>query len=263
MKRGVEVYTFMEVAILRLSIAFLVLIPFAWNKIRTTHIKYWPPIIVVAIFGNGIPAFLFTKAQTTLDSSLIGILNSLVPLFTFVIATFVFKSKWKISNLIGIILGLIGAIWLISSTGLDLNNIKNSWLIIIATLCYAISLNTIKNYLQQMTALDISALAFLIVGPPCIVALFFSDFVNTLQFHPKAWSALAYIVILSVFGTAIALILFNQLVKRTTAIFSSSVTYLIPIVAIAWGMIDGEKISLNYIVAILIIFTGIYLVNKK
>ena len=263
MKRGIEVYSFVELGLLRLAIAFLVLFPFVWNKIKSTPKKYWIPLLVVALFGNGIPAFLFSKAQTTLDSSLVGILNSLVPLFTFIIAIFVFKSKWKLANLIGIILGLIGATWLISSSGLDLKNITHSWLVVIATLCYAISLNTIKNYLQEMKAIDISALAFLFVGPPSIIALTQTDFLFTLSTHTKAWSALGYISILSIFGTAIALILFNQLVKRTSAIFSSSVTYLIPIVAVGWGIIDGEQITINYIIGICIIFLGIYLVNKK
>lgn len=263
MKRGVEVFTYIEVAILRLVIACLVMVPFVWKKIVSTPKKLWTPLIVVALFGNGIPAFLFTKAQTVLDSSYIGILNSLVPLFTFVIAIFVFKTKWKIVNLIGIFIGLLGAIWLIIGNGVSFENSNYAWLIIIATLCYAISLNTIKNYLQEMKSIDISGLAFVLAGPPCLIALHFTDFFDTLSHAPKAWSALFYISILAIFGTAIALIIFNQLVKRTNAIFSSSVTYLIPIVAIGWGIFDGENILNSHLIGVTIIFTGIYLVNKK
>lgn len=263
MKRGVEVYSFIEVAILRMVIAWLFMVPFVWRKIITTPKKLWAPLIIVALFGNGIPAFLFTKAQTVLDSSYIGILNALVPLFTFIIAIFIFKTKWKIVNLIGIIIGLLGAVWLIIGNGINFENSNYAWLIIIATLCYAISLNTIKNYLQDMKSLEISGLAFMLIGPLCFVGLFYTDFFDTLLINPKAWSALGYTTILAVFGTAIALIIFNQLVKRTNAIFSSSVTYLIPIVAIGWGIIDGESISNTHLIGIAIIFTGIYLVNKK
>jgi drug/metabolite transporter (DMT)-like permease len=263
MKRGVEVFTYVEVAILRLVIAFLIMAPFVWKRVISTPKKFWFPLIIVALFGNGIPAFLFTKAQTVLDSSYIGILNALVPLFTFVIAIFIFKTSWKIVNLIGIFIGLLGAVWLISGGGINFENSNYAWLIIIATLCYAISLNTIKNYLQEMKSIDISGLAFVIVGPSCLIALCFTDFFNTLTHAPKAWSALLYISILAIFGTAIALIIFNQLVKRTTAIFSSSVTYLIPIVAIGWGILDGESISNSHLLGVSIIFTGIYLVNKK
>lgn len=263
MKRGIEVFSFIEVAILRLVIAWVVMIPFIWKTIFATPKKLWYPLIIVALFGNGIPAFLFTKAQITLDSSYIGILNALVPLFTFLIAIFIFKTKWKTVNLVGIFIGLIGAVWLITSNGINFENGNDAWLIIIATICYAISLNTIKNYLNQMKSIDISGLAFMLVGPPCLIGLFYTDFFLTFSVHPKALQALFYISILAIFGTAFALIIFNQLVKRTNAIFSSSVTYLIPIVAMVWGVIDGENISQSNIVGVVIIFTGIYLVNKK
>ena len=263
MKKGIVVFSTNEVAMLRLGIAWLTLLPFTWKSIKSTPKKAWKPLIIVGLFGNGIPAFLFTEAQSKLDSSLIGILNSLVPLFTFIVAIFVFKTKWKISNLLGILIGLTGAIWLIAGGGLVLDQAHYAWLIVIATLCYSISLNTIKAYLQEMSSIQISSVAFMFVGPPCILGLVFSDFYPTLMSSKGSWQALAYITILAVLGTSVALVLFNKLVKNSTAIFASSVTYLIPIIAVFWGVIDGEKISINHFLGIGIIFTGIYLVNKK
>jgi drug/metabolite transporter (DMT)-like permease len=245
-----------------MGIAWLSLLPFVWNKLFKIQKKHIIPILVVGLFGNGFPAFLFTKAQTELDSSLIGILNALVPLFTFVLAMLLFKTKVKVSQLIGILLGLSGAVWLIAGGGLVLENAHYSWYIIVATLCYAISLNTIKNYLQEMSAIDISGLAFFVVGPFCLLALGFSDFSFKMMNSEGANLALFYIIILSTVGTSIALVLFNQLVKGTTAIFASSVTYLIPIVAIFWGFIDCEIITLNHFIGIAIILGGIHLVNK-
>ncbi|MAD49998.1 MAG: EamA family transporter [Flavobacteriales bacterium] len=262
MKKGLIVFNDLEVAQLRMGIAWLSLLPFVWNKLFKIQKKHIIPILVVGLFGNGFPAFLFTKAQTELDSSLIGILNALVPLFTFVLAMLLFKTKVKVSQLIGILLGLSGAVWLIAGGGLVLENAHYSWYIIVATLCYAISLNTIKNYLQEMSAIDISGLAFFVVGPFCLLALGFSDFSFKMMNSEGANLALFYIIILSTVGTSIALVLFNQLVKGTTAIFASSVTYLIPIVAIFWGFIDGEIITLNHFIGIAIILGGIHLVNK-
>lgn len=263
MKKGIIVFSTKEVAMLRLGIAWLTLLPFTFKSIKKIPKKAWKPLAVVGLFGNGIPAFLFTEAQSVLDSSLIGILNALVPLFTFLIAVFVFKTKWKISNLVGIFIGLSGAIWLIANGGLVLDQAHYAWLIVIATLCYSISLNTIKVYLQKMSSIQISSFAFMFVGPPCILGLAFSDFYATLMSTKGSWQALAYITILAVLGTSVALVLFNKLVKNSTAIFASSVTYLIPIIAVFWGIIDGEQISINHFLAIGIIFTGIYLVNKK
>ena len=239
----------------------LSLLPFVWNKIFSIEKKNIIPILIVGLFGNGFPAFLFTKAQTELDSSLIGILNALVPLFTFVLAMLLFKTKVKISQLIGILLGLSGAVWLIAGGGLVLENGSYSWYVIIATICYAISLNTIKNYLQNMSAIDIAGLAFFVVGPFCLLALGFSDFSEKMTID-GAFLALFYVVLLSTIGTSIALVLFNQLVKGTTAIFASSVTYLIPIVAIFWGFADGEIITINHFIGIAIILGGIHLINK-
>ncbi len=261
MKKGLVIFNDLEVAQLRMGIAWLSLLPLVWNKLFSIHTKHIIPILIVGLFGNGLPAFLFTKAQTQLDSSLIGILNALVPLFTFVLAMLLFKTKVKISQLMGILLGLSGAIWLIAGGGLVLENASFSWYVIIATICYAISLNTIKNYLYDMSAIDISGLAFFVVGPFCLLGLGISDFAEKMTID-GAYLALFYVVLLSTVGTSVALVLFNQLVKGTTAIFASSVTYLIPIVAIFWGFIDGEIITLNHFIGIAIILGGIHLINK-
>ena len=261
MKKGLIVFNDLEVAQLRMGIAWLSLLPFVWKKLFSIQKKHIIPILIVGFFGNGLPAFLFTKAQTELDSSLIGILNALVPLFTFVLAMFLFKTKVKISQLIGILLGLSGAVWLIAGGGLVLENGSYSWYVIIATICYAISLNTIKNYLQNMSAIDIAGLAFFVVGPFCLLELGLSDFSEKMTID-GACLALFYVVLLSTIGTSIALVLFNQLVKGTTAIFASSVTYLNPIVAIFWGFADGEIITINHFIGIAIILGGIHLINK-
>lgn len=263
MKRGLEVFSYTQVADLRLGLAWISLLPFVWNKFKKTPRHFWIPLAIVGLFGNAIPAFLFTKAQTQLDSSLTGILNALVPLFTLIIAVFVFKTKVKLHNIFGILIGLAGAIWLIAGDGVAIQNIHYAWFVVIATVCYAISLNTIKNYLQEMRPIDIAGLAFLFVGPLMIIHLFTSDFIEIMITNDQACSALGYVFILATFGTSIALVIFNKLLARTTAIFASSVTYLIPIFAIMWGIFDGEHITLQYIFGTAIIFAGIFLVNKQ
>jgi len=263
MKRGLEVYSYTQVAALRLFIAFISLIPFLLKAVKIVQKKHLLAIVIMAFFGNGIPAFLFTKAQTQLDSSLVGILNSLVPLFTLLLGIYFFRTKPSKTNIVGIITGLFGAVFLTYSTmgdGVQINNYM--YLVILATVMYAISINVIKKYLQDIDALSVTALAFAIIGPLSAFYIFSADFF-TVSMSNEGIGALLYIALLAVVGTSSAVVIFNQLIYRSSAIFASSVTYLIPIVAIFWGVFDGEKVTLIHLISVAIILSGVYLVNKK
>ncbi len=264
MKKGLVIYSHSVVAALRISMASLVLIPFALVAFKKVNTKDWKYLILVGLIGNGIPAFLFTLAQTKVSSSLSGMLNSLVPVFAMIIGIFLFKSKPLKSQVIGILIGLLGAIGLISSKGLNFNdlNISYSLLIVLATICYALSVNIIKKYLKEINSLHIAALSLISLGPFTTIYLFTTDFISVSLKHSFLNSSLIYILILSIFGTASAIILFNMLIKKTTTFFATSVTYLIPIVAIFWGLFDGEKINILQLISVIIILTGIYFVNK-
>ena len=76
-------------------------------------------------------------------------------------------------------------------------------------------------------------------------------------------TSLFYIIILSIFGSAFAKILFNKFIQIASPVFASSVTYTLPIVAIMWGFMDGETISLRQFFATAIILVGVFLANKK
>jgi len=263
MKRGLDVYSYTQVAALRLFIAFLSLTPFLLKAVKVVKKKHFLPIVVMALFGNGIPAFLFTKAQTQLDSSLVGILNSLVPLFTLLLGIYFFRTRPTKTNIVGIVIGLCGAVFLTYATmdgGVEINNYV--YLVVLATVMYAISINVIKKYLYDLDALSVSTLAFLIIGPFSAVYIFNTDFL-ALSKSSEGIEALLYIVLLAVVGTSLAVVMFNQLISRSSAIFASSVTYLIPIIAIFWGIFDGEKVTLTHLLSVVIILGGVYLVNKK
>ena len=195
---------------------------------------------------------------------MVGILNALVPLFTLILGVYFFKSKPSKTNIIGIIIGLFGAAFL------TLNNLKSGLvvniyvlLVVLATIFYAISLNVIKKYLYDLSAHSITALAFLIIGPLAAIYLFNTDFIIQLNSHQDGYIALGYIALLSVLGTSLAVIILNKLISRSSAIFASSVAYIIPIVAIFWGFFDGEKITAYHLIGMFIILSGVYLVNKK
>ncbi|MCO6499270.1 MAG: DMT family transporter [Vicingus serpentipes] len=265
MKKGLVAYNHTQVAALRIGIAFLCLMPFAIKPLLKIEKRYWKYLFISGFLGNGIPAFLFTKAQTEVASSLAGMLNSLTPIFTLIIALLIFKSKPKRNQIIGVFIGLIGAISLILSNGVSLENTNliYSLFIVTATFFYGISVNVIKIKLSNIKPITISALAFLCIGPWTIIYLFTTNFIEITTTNPEALESLFYISLLAIFGTAIAMLIFNTLIKKTTSLFASSVTYLIPIISILWGVIDGETIQLIQVTSVFTILLGIYFTNRS
>ncbi|HNQ82340.1 MAG TPA: DMT family transporter [Bacteroidales bacterium] len=265
-KKGLNYFTSVEVGALRISIAFLFLLPFVFKRIRRLSRREWKFLILNGMIGSGFPAFLFAKAQTGIDSSLAGILNSLTPLFTLIVSLSFFSLKIRWFNILGVIIGLIGAIGLISISGgksFDFN-FGYAVYIIFATICYATNVNIVKYKLKDTDALTITVFSFFTIGIPILLyLLLFTGFINKMTTIPTSWEGLGYIGILAVVGTGMALIAFNKLVKIASPVFAASVTYLIPVVAVSWGMIDGEKITILAFFWMMVILLGVFLVNKK
>ncbi|MFP4024695.1 MAG: DMT family transporter [Thiohalospira sp.] len=266
MKKGLRSYSHDQVAALRLFISFVAFIPFIIKNLKKLTKDNVVSLLIVGFIGSGAPAFLFTKAQTQVDSSMAGILNSLTPLFTLIIGLIFYKSTAKLINAIGIILGLIGAMGLILQSvngGIIAENINYYGLfIIVATICYGINVNQVRYKIKGLNGLEITSLAFMFVGPLAGLYLLFSDFSFTSTTNDYLLN-LGYIGILAVIGTVLALVIFNTLIQHTSAIFGSSVTYIIPVFAIMWGLFDGETLSILQFFWITLIIIGVYLVNKR
>ena len=220
----------------------------------------------MGVLGNLIPAFLFTKAETGISSSLTGMLNSLTPVFTLFLGVVLFKTKTKWVNALGIFIGFAGAIGLLTvGKSSDLgNNMLFGLFVVVATVCYGLSVNIIKVELDNVKPIAATVWAMTFIGPMAGIYLFgCTDFVVKFNTQPGAYVSLGYVSLLAIFGTAISVIIFNMLIRNTTALFASSVTYLIPIVAMGWGFLDGENLQVLHFLWIAIILAGVFLVNKK
>ncbi len=254
----------MQVAALRTLFAsiFIIIIGFkSLNKIKKRHWKY---VLISALVGTFIPAFLFSYAIKGIDSSIASILNSLTPFNAFIIGALVFGFTFKKKQFIGILIGLVGTLILILK-GADLNPDQNYWyalLPIIASIGYAFNVNIIKKHLHDLDGLAITTGHFLLIVIPVLVILGFTGFYTEFELNSETKPALFYIMILSILGTAIAKVIFNDLVHISSPIFASSVTYLIPIIAVIWGIADGEKLSVIQLLAGGVILLGVWLVNK-
>lgn len=260
---GFHTLSHIQVAGLRMTIAALVMLPFAIRSIKLLKTKSAPYLLIVGLCGNFIPSYLFTYAGTGLSSGFCGILNSFTPIFTVIVALIAFKTKVHWLQVIGIVIGTVGIISLINSGGqITLENSPSHiGAILIATLLYGISVNTIRHKLSHIRPLEVTSLGLFCILPFALASFLLEGTSQDILSKPFGWSALGYVVLLGVIGTAISNIYFNRLIKLTSAIFASSVTYLIPIFAVLFGYILKESITYMQFISMLVLLSGVFLVN--
>ncbi len=267
MKRGLVIFSPDEVGALRVSAACIFLLPFALVKIKDVPREQYWKLFASGMMGIFIPAFLFATAQTRIDSSVAGIMNSLTPIFTLIIGAILFHQKIKMVSVIGFLLSLGGTVLLIlSRSGGQLGGFNFfALLIVIACVFYGCNVNFLKYQIQSsLGSMTITSVALLFIGPLAITYLFgFTDFTAKLSETPGAWTAFGYIVFLGIMSTAIATLLFTKLIKISSPIFASSVTYIMPIVAVMWGVLDGERLYLGHYIGMIAVIGGVYLANRK
>ena len=250
---------------LRIIFSSIFIFLIAWRNIFTIKKIEWKWITISAFLGSFFPAFLFAFAEKEIDSSVASIINSIVPLNTLILGMIIFKIESTKMQIIGVLIGFFGTYLLISS-GLKINpdqNYNYAGLVILCSFLYALNVNIIKKYLQHLSALTITVGHFTAIIFPAILVFLFSDFEFSSLEKDEVKTSIFYVFILALFGTALAKIIFNKLIKISSPVFASSVTYSMLIVSIFWGIVDGEKFSINQLIATLIIVFGVILTNKK
>jgi drug/metabolite transporter (DMT)-like permease len=265
MKRGLMVFSPLQVASLRIVIACIATLPVAVFAVKQVNKQYWKPLTLVGLLGSGIPAVLFCVAQSHINSSTAGLLNSCTPVFTLLVGVTMFHLRPTRFQIGGVLCGLAGAVTLILAASKETSsgNPLYGLLIVAATICYGFSSNILGRYLGAVKPLYTNSLILLPIMPLYAVYLVASDFGALMGTHPGAWQAFTAIAALAVVGTAITNVFFTHLVALSGPLFASSVTYLIPIGALAWGLADGESLSGLHLAGITAILVGVYLVNSK
>ncbi len=257
----------MEVGALRIFAAGVFLLPFALRNITKVKSKQaWLVIFVVGLCGSLLPSFLFALAQTQLASAVTGILNALTPFMTLVIGAVLFGLSISKDNLAGLSIGFLGTLILIIGGAKGAIGEINYYVVFVmlATVCYGFNVNLIHRFLAKINAVTITSISLVLVLPLTSFLLFKDDqFLQKIDGSAVVYWSLFYILLLGVVGTAVALILFNWLVQLKDPVFASSVTYLIPIIAIVWGLVDGEVLVLGHYLGIITIIVGIYIANRK
>mgnify|MGYP000141176884 FL=1 len=262
-KEGLRSFSPYQVASLRMLFAGLVLVPFAIKALPQIPKEKMGLVLISGVAGNFIPAFLFCIAETQIDSSLAGILNSLTPLFTILVGISFFKVQTNITKIIGVIIGFIGLCFLFAAgKDMSMRNMSYAGLVLMATLFYGINVNMVGRYLQNIGALNIASVAFSFLVLPSAAILFFTGYFNNNFTNQTVIQSTLASAVLGIVGTSLASILFYYLIKRAGVIFGSLVTYGIPIVAVCWGMLYGEKITPMQYVWMGVILIGVFIANR-
>ncbi|WP_298548446.1 EamA family transporter [uncultured Aquimarina sp.] len=265
-KKSLIGLTPMQLGALRTLFAAFFLFLIGFRSMKTIKKKEWKWIVISGFLGTFIPAFLFAFAETEIDSGIASVLNSTTPLVTLILGALVFSIHFSRNQLIGVVVGLIGCLALIFE-GASVNPNQNYWyasLVLCASVCYAMNVNIIKRYMQQISPMAIANGNFIVLVIPSLLVLYYSGFFDEKVItNSTMHTSLIYISILAVVGTGIAKVLFNKLVQISSPVFATSVTYTIPIVALMWGLMDGEEFSFYQVIAAGIIILGVYIANRK
>ena len=252
-KKSLLAYSAMQVGALRIFSATLFFVPFFIQRRKHFLPGQWKYLLIAGLTGNMLPAILFSVAGQHLSSALSGMLNAFTPLFALIIGILFYAQKTNWKQIMGIILGLIGCIGLlVAGKGFALDfNIHALW-VVLATLLYGINMHIVKTHLSNLHPLTSTSGIFMMIGPIALSLLALSGFFSVPMDEAHVWPLISGIG-LGLLGSAIGMLVFNQIIKWTSAVIASSVTYMIPIVALAWGTLDGESIYLSQITFMIIL----------
>lgn len=263
-KRGLVGLNPFQLGALRMVFAAIFLLIIGYKSIAKIQKHHWKYLALTGLLGTFFPVFLFSVAQTQISSAISAILNSLTPLNTLILGIVFFGIDFQRRQIWGVFIGLAGSALLIIYGAIENPNANYYYalLLIIASFCYAVNVNLIKIHLSDLNPLSITTGNFVVLLVPALTVLYFSDFWIAIE-QESTQDVIVYILVLGIVGTALANILFFKLIKISSPVFASSVTYLIPVVAFLWGLLDNESLTLIQLLGAVIILGGVYLSAKK
>lgn len=254
-----------DLACMRLGVSALAFTPVIIYNRKRIPWKRWKLFLTVGLCGSGIPAFMYFLAQTNINSMVSGLLNSLTPIWTLIIGIIIFKNPMDKYKTTGVLIGFIGAASLMIFGESEGSN-SNLWyglFIVVGTLCYGMSGNLVKHYLQDVDSIIISATSFFLVGIPALIIMLMRGSIFEVIMSDQVMYSFGALLLLSLIGTVLATIIFYKLIQETNAVFGSSVAYIMPLVAIFWGFLDGEGLGIVVLISMALILSGVYLIKKE
>lgn len=264
-KKSLDHFNPFQVGSLRVLIAGIILLPIAVSNYKLFPKKHLKWLILAAFTGNFIPMFLFPIAETEVSSSIAGIINSMMPIFVIIVGALVWKFETTKKQITGVLISFTG-VCILAFGGSDSGKLKMIpiLLLLLATLCYALSTTTVKSKLMEVSSVVLSSFIFsFVLIFPSLIALTSTGFFSEFSFSKENMLGLMFVSLLSIFGTGLAMTMNYRLLKVSTPLFASTVTLIMPIVAIIWGIIDGEKLTVMQFAGAGVIIAGLIFLRSN
>lgn len=262
---GVPEFGSLAFAGLRVIFAGLVMIVFLFlsPKDRIGIRKKWKVLTIVGLFSAAIPFMLFSFSAQSVNAGVLAVLNAAVPMISGFIASTFFNEKLAKKQILGLIIGVIGVVILMSenlfaeqgANGLGSKLLPMGYALL-GAVGYAVGANVTRNYLEDISPVAITA-GSLIIASLVMLPVAIYNFPYGASISLRAWGS---VICIGVFSTAIALVFMNQLIKSIGPMRATSITLVIPIFAIVLGyFLLGEALDIGAIIGSVVILIGTYL----
>ena len=231
------------------------------KKIPIVSLKYFVRLVFIALVNFLIPLLLFCTAGKMIDSSLVSILNGMFPVFTIIFAHFILKDRMSIAGVIGVGLSMLGVCVLNLKDGItfDSNQILAAFMILFATICYAVATIFTKIKCKDIPPLTNATGGIVISAILLFPSVFFEQ--NMQAFFD--WKVILAVLYFGTCCTAISYAILFYLIKVRGATFASNCSFLTPIFGTIYGIIFmQEQMTINRIMGGILILIGMALVLK-
>jgi drug/metabolite transporter (DMT)-like permease len=272
-KKGLAFVSTPQLMGMRFLAMFLLVLPFVPGLLRKLRVPgvlspeaklgmLWLPF-----FGTLLPVFLITYAQTSVGSGSTGLVHAVGPLCALLVGVMFFNERIQGGRVVGLLLGFCGVALLIF--GAKSAKIEGEpWafgLLVFSMFCYSYSTHTIKKLIFGLPVMAFPVATFSVLAIPSLLMFFSSGgyAVMAAMIGTPAFTAILAVVIGQAIVALISHACYTQVIIRRGAVFATSVNYLVPIVALLWGVIDGESLSGLHLLSFAFVGIGLYLVNAR
>jgi drug/metabolite transporter (DMT)-like permease len=236
------------------------LVPGVWTSEAKAGMLWLP------FLGTLLPVFLITYAQTSVGSGSTGLVHAVGPLCALLVGVMFYNEKARGPRVVGLLLGFVGVALLVFGA----KNAKiegEPWafgLLVFSMFCYGFSTHAIKKRITGLPVMAFPTATFTVLAMPSILMFFSSGGYQVMAglVGTPAFIAVLAIVIGQAIVALISHVCYTQVIVRRGAVFATSVNYLVPIVALLWGLIDGETLSALHLLSFVLVGIGLYLVNS-